>query len=209
MNRSRRATLLSLAALGLTLLGILGGGLGWWSVRQRLSEELRAALRRDDYPAARTLVRRGADVNTNDDPDYGNAGLTVLELAVSHRDVPFVRELLARGADPKAETVEGITPLLTAGYCGPAGAIPDLLRAGADPNHASYDGSRPLMGAARRGDPEAVRLLLQAGARVELADRAWNTALTYARPNVAPLLRRAASGAPALRQKVRSFRCSR
>jgi len=193
MEQKRRATLLSLAALGLSLLTVLGGGSWWFLVRQRLSEELRTALRQDDYAAVRTLVRRGAGVNTTDDPDYGDVGITPLELAVSHQDVAFARKLLVRGADADPMTIEGITPLLTAASWGPTAIIPDLLREGADPNVNHNQGFTPLMGAAKRGDAEAVRLLLQSGARVEATDQRGYTALAYAKPNVASLLRAAAS----------------
>ncbi|MFI1721482.1 ankyrin repeat domain-containing protein [Streptomyces sp. NPDC020489] len=82
-------------------------------------------------------------------------------------DLPRVRALLRRGADPERRYADGATPLYLASVQGQAGVARLLLEAGASPDTESAgDGSQgtPLCAAACWGHTEAVRELLAHGA---------------------------------------------
>src|SRR5262249_7961126 len=85
--------------------------------------------------------------------------------AASNNDVPRVRYLLARKADPKKATPLG-TPLTMAAQKNSAAAAKLLLAHGARTDIKSNDGSTPLHWAALNDspDPVLVTLLLKTGA---------------------------------------------
>src|SRR5262245_19482075 len=125
-------------------------------------------------------------------------GTTALHEAVRRNDVTAVDALIKRGADVKATTRYGITPMNLAATHGNAAIMRRLLDAGADPNSATPGGETALMTAARTGSVEAVTLLLDRRASVNAKDTARaQTALMWAvtenHPDVVKLL--AARGA--------------
>jgi ankyrin repeat protein len=152
------------------------------------------AAMRHDVKAVRSLLAKGASVNT---PQAD--GMTALHWAAQHADAEMtalllrsgaavkavtrigaytplhvasevgsaqvVSALLKSGADPKAITTTGVTPLHLAAMSGSVGAVTALLDRGADANATEPEwGETPLMLAAARGRAEAVSVLLKRGA---------------------------------------------
>ncbi len=159
------------------------------------------AAERGDLEAVRTLLRRGADVNTAQ-----SDGMTALHWAASRNDVEIAKALLYAGAALRSTTrLGGYTPLHLASRSGHAEVARLILEAGADPDtytvtavtalHFAADADAvgvvealvtrgadmnardgfaertPLMFAAVRGADAAVRALLDAGADVSLVTR--------------------------------------
>ncbi len=91
--------------------------------------------------------------------------MTALDWAVRANDLDTARLLIAAGADAKAGSRYGITPINLAATNGSAPMIELLLKAGADPNAALPEGETALMTAARTGDPASVKLLLSHDAK--------------------------------------------
>ena len=108
-------------------------------------------------------------------------GPTALHRAVRQNDLPTVEALLKAGADAKAATRYGVTPIAIAALNGNAAILRRLLDAGVDPNSAAPNGETALMTAARTGSVEAVSVLVDRGAKVNAADRTHEqTALMWA-----------------------------
>lgn len=83
-----------------------------------------------------------------------------LLLAVSHRDLPLVMDLLQRGADPSCEAEFGDSPLSLAAEQGNVETVRVLLENGADP-----DKVRGSLGPAGPMSSEIQRLLDDAKTR--------------------------------------------
>lgn len=171
-----RGSILLLVAV----IGLLAAGVGWWFYRSTvLGEQLRAALEEGDYGAVQRLIRQGAPVNTLwDRGDYGG-GDTALWVAWERHDLPFVKELLYRGADPDCPSVERITVLMQA--TGEPEVMRLLVERGADVNARAWSGWTPLKAAIQDGHPEAVKYLISRGADPHLPDANGETALDLAR----------------------------
>ena len=125
-------------------------------------------------------------------------GTTALHQAVRQNDVATVDALIERGADVKAATRYGVTPVSIAALNGNAAILRRLLDAGANPDTATPGGETALMTAARTGSVEAVKLLLDHGANVNAKDAvraqtALMWAVTEKHPEIVKLL--AARGA--------------
>ena len=135
-------------------------------------------MRQGDWRGARRTLERT--------PSLANArafgGASPLMFAVLYGDAPFMRELLAAGANVRAASDSGATALMWA--MGDVEKTRLLLDHGADMNARSLDGRTPLMIAA--GTPGAtptVKLLLERGAEVNVGGPALygpTTALTEA-----------------------------
>jgi ankyrin repeat protein len=78
--------------------------------------------------------------------------------------VDIVRALVAAGADVRARTTGGFSPLLFAARQGDAESAAVLLDAGADPNDRARDGSTALVIAIASGREDVAILLLDRGA---------------------------------------------
>lgn len=97
------------------------------------------------------MLARGADLNVRTRAGFDEGrrrdgfdrGLTPLHVAAAAGNVTVVQALLARGADVKATTPHGETPLHSAARTG-SGAVAALLAAGADPNRYDRHGDLPL-----------------------------------------------------------------
>ena len=137
----------------------------------------------------RRLVAKGADVNLRltGGPSGGGRinrkGCTPFLLAADTADTPYLRLLLALGADPTLTNIDRCTPLMAAAGLGTrsveeeAGtedeaieAVEYLLTLGADLNAVAETGDTAMHGAAFANFPKVVRLLHARGAKLEV----WN-----------------------------------
>jgi hypothetical protein len=100
------------------------------------------------------------------------AGEQSLHEAVYANDLAAVKRLIAAGADVRAPSALGATPMMLAAVTADTGIIRALLDAGADPDSTNAEGQTALMVVARTGNVEAARLLLREGARVN-AKETW------------------------------------
>ena len=91
----------------------------------------------------------------------------VLEYAIYHSPLAFIRRLLEIGARPVYEDHAGFPPLIAALSTDRADKyeiIEALLAAGADIQQRGFNGYTPLHHAANQDDPTAIELLLAHGA---------------------------------------------
>ena len=95
---------------------------------------------------------------------------------------PHAADLLIRaGANVKAATRDGATPLSLASTTGDAAMIAALIKAGADPNEPLPTGKTNLMLAARNGNLDALKALLDGGANINAKETLrGTTALMWA-----------------------------
>jgi len=97
--------------------------------------------------------------------------------------VTLMKQLLARGADPKAQTALGVTALHVAAGIGwvegityewsekdTLAAVNLLLELGLDPNAQADTGRVALHGAAHKGRPAVVQALVDHGAKLDVED---------------------------------------
>jgi ankyrin repeat protein len=112
-----------------------------------------------------------------------------LHAAVYAGDVTEVRRLIAAGADPRAETLFGATPMMLAAARGDAAMLKVLLDAGADVDSPNDEGQTALMAVARTGNVEAAELLIRHGADVHAREQ-WGgqTALMWAAAQSQPAM---------------------
>ena len=106
-------------------------------------------------------------------------GTTAFWRAAQATDVPAMKLLVARGADPQIPSAAETTPLMVAAGLGFAGnfsqtapdswmaAVQYCLDLGLDINAADNQGYTPLHGAAYRGDNELVKFLVSKGAKLD------------------------------------------
>ena len=139
----------------------------------------------------RALIDRGADVNRrlaggpSGHPGLNKKGATPFLLACETGDVPLMRLLLERGADPTIPNADGATALLAAAGVGALGsgdepaateaealdAVRLLLDLGADVNAVDQRGETAMHGAAYKNWPAMVALLAGRGADRSIWDR--------------------------------------
>ena len=101
--------------------------------------------------------------------------------AMAERHIEVARALIDKGADPRARSNEGFTPLLFAVREGDADAVRLLMAHGADAdlNATTTDGSSSLLVAVVRGHVQLARFLLDQGANPN-TDATGYTALHWA-----------------------------
>jgi ankyrin repeat protein len=135
------------------------------------------------------LVAHGADVNARLERGasgrgkLGMPGATPFLLAAKTADLPYLRLLVALGADPLLPNKDGATPLMAAAGLGTlapdeeAGTEPEALAAaeyllglGADVNIVDQNGETAMHGAAYKSLPKMVQFLADRGANIEV----WN-----------------------------------
>ncbi len=154
-------------------------------------------VRRPDIPHLdfiKLLIDKGADVNhrvkdstetrtvfTNQWLDEN--GATAFLRASQSGDVELMKLLLARGADPKINTILGVTPLHVAAGIGwvegityeqsPAStleAVKMLVDLGLDVNAQADTGRVALHGAAHKGRADVIQVLYDHGAKLDVRD---------------------------------------
>jgi ankyrin repeat protein len=197
-------------------------------IRRADNRGLSSFLPRRDYNSpeslqlAKALLAHGARVNErisyknpNFNPDHmaisyfaatNYQGATALYVAAKSCDIEFVRFLVANGADPKIDTVQGVTPLLTAsgiGYAiGESSGTPeealetvkylaslgldvrataDKLGGGGFGPGGGWNGSGALHGAVIRGATELVKWLIDQGVPLDRPNKSGETPLDLAR----------------------------
>ncbi|MEW4453780.1 ankyrin repeat domain-containing protein [Bremerella sp. JC817] len=159
------------------------------------SDTVQYAIRHGDMVLLKQLVRSHEDATQRlrvpgPEENWGEP----IHLAAAARHPEVVQYLLELGADPNAQTDDGMTPLF---YChstekllvnDPANrAFPNhavlvqevLLAAGANIDHR-YNGITPLMWAVKNCDLPVVRSLLDHNAAMNLIDYNARTALDHA-----------------------------
>jgi ankyrin repeat protein len=130
-----------------------------WTPEPRLAPLL-GEIRKGNFAAVHKAVATDAKLARARD----DRGFTLLMQASLYAMPADVSWLLARGADPKAADVGGITALMLA--VDDSRKVRALLKAGADPNAHSIDGRTALLLAAdRKQGADVLRVLLENGAK--------------------------------------------
>ena len=120
-------------------------------------------------------------------------GQTAFIRAAQAADVPVMKLLLAKGADPKITTVNGTNALMAAAgvnwvigetfsespRCG-VEAVQLCLDQGLDVNAANEMGLQAVHGAANRGSDDIIELLAQHGAQLDRPDKEGRTPYVWA-----------------------------
>ena len=113
---------------------------------------------------AELLVARGAAVNPTNKTDWR---IPLLEWAISSDNAELVKFLIEHGADVKAKSPNGDTPLHTAADRGDMEIAELLVACGADVNAKIIGGTTPLHKAAWGGGEAMVKFLLSKGAEAD------------------------------------------
>jgi ankyrin repeat protein len=120
------------------------------------NEELIQAVKDEDLPSVRNLLRRGANVDFKGEYDR-----TSLHWACWNGHVEMVKELVSAGADIDAKDDEGWTPLHIASHDN-LEICKSLVSAGADLHAVNYHGYFPMDHAlCFGGSTDALKYLLQ------------------------------------------------
>src|SRR3569623_2784937 len=97
-------------------------------------------------------------------PRIPSALAPALISAVTAKDVPQLKELLAAGVPDDSFSADGDTPLCVAMRLGHLDIARELLKYGADANASGKEGQPPLILACLHRSPDVVKLLLEGGA---------------------------------------------
>ncbi|MBV8842246.1 MAG: ankyrin repeat domain-containing protein [Bryobacterales bacterium] len=154
------------------------------------------------------LLAKGANVNAQlkkqqpyrakldrGDDTMLTTGTTPLLRAAKAGDVEIIQLLLAKGADPKLSTRNGINPVMAAAGLGTKEedstgrrktepeaieSIKLLLDAGVDINAVDSRGQTALHGAAEKGSDNVIKFLAERGAKLDIKDKQGKTPLDAA-----------------------------
>ena len=130
-------------------------------------------------------------------------GQTAFIRAAQSADVPVMRLLLSKGADPEITTFNGTTALMAAAGVNwvvgqtfsesPARwleAVQLCLELGGDVNAVNEMGLAAVHGAANRGSDDIIELLAPHGAKLDMPDKEGRTPLVWAKACSSPPTRR-------------------
>ena len=135
---------------------------------------LMEAAQRGNLAVVRALLASHANPNARE----SNGGQDALMWALSERQSAVVEELVTHGADVRAGSKTGFTPLMVAAQQGDGDSAGILLRAGAKPNDVQpKTGLTALMIASAMANAKAVDVLLDNGADPNIADASGYTSL--------------------------------
>ncbi len=141
------------------------------TTQAKLDQELREAAWDDDVRRARTLIRRGANVNAKDETEQSAYLIATSE---GYRDL--LNLTLQHGGDVDSKDSFNGTGLIRAAHRGHADIAGQLIPADVEINHVNNLGWTALHEAIILGDGsrryvDTVRVLVAAGADVRLASR--------------------------------------
>src|SRR5712691_9624159 len=137
---------------------------------------LMEAARRGNLDIVRALLAARANPNAQE----ANGGQSALMWAISQRHSAVVEELVKRGADVKAGSKTGFTPLMFAAQQDDVESARILISAGANPNEVrpkSGNSYTPLIIASAMGHADVAELLLDKGADPNAIDARGYTSL--------------------------------
>jgi ankyrin repeat protein len=100
--------------------------------------------------------------------------------AVWNEDIPRIRDLLGKGADPNGQTSCGTRPLLVAAKKGNPEIIKILIENGAKVDGRDRNGLTPMMSAASVRQTRSIEVLIDAGADLNAKDNKGFTAIMWA-----------------------------
>lgn len=140
-----------------------------------LEGRLRRAADRGDAGEVRTLLERGAQIDSRD-----GQGRTALLIAMHGNHVDAARVLIDAGADVNAKDAIQDSPYLYAGARGHLDILRMTLAHGADLRSTNRYRGTALIPAAERGHVDTVRTLIDAGVDVDHVNRLGWTALLEA-----------------------------
>ncbi len=133
------------------------------------------AVHWDDAQMVDRLIHAGADVKlahgANVNARESVQQQTALMWAVAQGHGEVTRILLESGADPRARSTSGFSPLLFAARSGDIASARVLLDGGVDVNEGAPDGASPLLIAVASAQEDVARLLLERGANPNQADK--------------------------------------
>lgn len=139
-------------------------------------EELNRALLDASYKGSvedvKELLKKGADINTNNE-----FGLTPFELAVVGNNCNVVELFLQLGQDPNIDRGGG-TPLMDAAANRNIELVHLLLKYGAKPDYPTSAGGTALMSAV--GNTDIFKILIDHGANIHARDNYGRTVLIWA-----------------------------
>jgi len=149
---------------------------------QDLNEQLLAAARKGDPALARTLIEKGADVNSKT-----RYGATPLSYACDRGNVELVKLLIEKGANVDVkDTFYGVTPIVWAAQKGHAEVVRALLEKGAK----GRDDAMQI--AISGGSLPVAKATLETGTPSQEALNNWLTVATRAKQSeIAELLQKA------------------
>lgn len=141
-----------------------------------LNKRLIRAAEQNDVEEMRSLLQKGADINTRGFKDR----VTPLMAAIIKGRKEAAEFLIKNGADVNMPNKSGLTPLMACAITMPVNMMHLLLEKGADVNARDCEGNTPLVAAAldKQGDGcEKIQLLLQNGANVNAQNNKEETPL--------------------------------
>ncbi len=143
---------------------------------------LQVAIYRSQGPAARALIKGGADANALEAQQYD-----IVTIASVANDVPMLKLALENGGSAKNITSPYVgTALIAAAHLGHDEVVRMLIAAKAPLDHVNNLGWTALIESIVLGDggkrhTASLEALIKAGANVNLADRSGQTPLTLAK----------------------------
>jgi len=169
--------LLNVALLAaLSLSAVVPAGAQQQSQRYKFLE----AVRKGDGNAVIAMLDQPGQqiVNARD----VTSGEGAIHIVVKRGDAPYLRYLLAKGADPNLRDGNGETPMTLAVQAGQPDMVQILAASKANANLGNNAGETPLIRAVQRRDLPLVRAILAAGGNPDQADHlAGMSARDYAK----------------------------
>lgn len=137
-----------------------------------MNDQLFLLANQNKIQQIRDLIRRGADVNYQDE-----SGTTALMNAAKKGYTDLIVELLNQGANPNIQNNDNFTALFYSIFGENYSSVIELLNHGADVNLRGKYNITPLIAAADSCGYDIMKLLLENGADVNAEDNIGSTAL--------------------------------